>query len=285
MPLEEQIINQSNNEVHALSDSLNSLQENQVKQQEQINIQEINTDDQIQITQNFGRIMQDMIPESDEDIIIQDPQEEEGKSLATQTSQIEEDIKFNNEDEQQYNVEVTQQKVLNDKQENQTTKTQENKKIEQEEQSNVQEITQELTQAKREIPEDQLQQIVTSEEKNVNENQVTRTINNPFEDDGLKLSSEVIQDKCIIIYSQCEYQGFALEVCDSLKDIEKFKHKIKSIYIPQGYGLTIFQNQNFNGQSHRYTSSQRCLEREVSFIQLQIDQTILLKHQNLRGQN
>ncbi|CAD8133228.1 unnamed protein product [Paramecium pentaurelia] len=289
MPIQEQVIVKSGNEIHIDSntsevkfDSLGSVQEQQDKQSEQVHIQTTNANDQFEVTQNFGRIIQDMIPESDDDTLIQEQplEDQESQTKAkSQPSQIEEDINFNNENEQSNQLQETQVKT-----DNQLPLVVGNEQQEQQIETDVQEITQESSQAKKDIPEE-LKQINVNPPDNNMKKQGENKINNPFEDDGLKLSSEIIQNQCIVIYSECEYQGLALEVCDSLKDIEKFKHKIKSIYIPKGYGLTIFENQNFNGQSHRYTSSQACLQREVSFIQLQMDQSIIIKHQNLRGQH
>ncbi|CAK79927.1 unnamed protein product (macronuclear) [Paramecium tetraurelia] len=232
MPIQDSVIIQSGNEIHIAqnayeiqSESLGSVQEQQENQKEQINIQTTNADDQFEVTQNFGRIIQDMVPESDEDTqILEQPEDLELQQKAVpQPSQIEEDINFNNEDEQLNNqVEKQAQAFNEDKQENQASFSKGNEQQEQQIETDVQEITQESTQAQEDIPEE-LKQNVNSLENNINK-QGDMKINNPFEDDGLKLSSEIIQNQCIVIYSECEYQGLALEVCDSLKDIEQYLH-------------------------------------------------------------
>ena len=35
----------------------------------------------------------------------------------------------------------------------------------------------------------------------------------------------------------------------------KFQHDIMSIYIPKGLGLTVYDSENFEGKSHKYTTS------------------------------
>ncbi|KAM3144347.1 hypothetical protein pb186bvf_003511 [Paramecium bursaria] len=92
----------------------------------------------------------------------------------------------------------------------------------------------------------------------------------------------LVQGSCIIIYSQCQFKGDQMEVCQSLNEIEKFQHDIMSIYIPKGLGLTVYDSENFEGKSHKYTTSQNCLKYPVSFAQLSSKSSKKLSHNNLR---
>lgn len=75
----------------------------------------------------------------------------------------------------------------------------------------------------------------------------------------MKPMAQIEQKNCIIIYSQCSFKGEQLEACDNLNKLMGFQHPIRSIYIPDGLALTIYDKPNFQGEKHRYTDSQSCL--------------------------
>ncbi|CAD8188087.1 unnamed protein product [Paramecium pentaurelia] len=97
-----------------------------------------------------------------------------------------------------------------------------------------------------------------------------------------KTIQQLVQGDCIIIYSQCNFKGEALEACNSLSEIEEFKAQIRSIYIPEGLGLTVYDGENFTGNMHKFKSSQECLATPLSFAQLN-NPGNQLKGQNLRS--
>ncbi|KAM3134780.1 hypothetical protein pb186bvf_013105 [Paramecium bursaria] len=93
---------------------------------------------------------------------------------------------------------------------------------------------------------------------------------------------DVPNKDCIIIYSQCNFKGAQLEVCDSLKQIENFQHQIQSIHIPDGEKLTIYDQENYEGSSTTYQESTSCLLHPISLTQLFASNNKLSRNLRLR---
>ncbi|CAD8080602.1 unnamed protein product [Paramecium sonneborni] len=277
-------VNQKNMIANDETSNNDEIQQQQNQEQNEQNQQENEIDQKLQ-TQPAAQIVQAPSDEllGQQNIELQPKQE----------TQIQQNIENPQVSEQQIDNNVQNSKVIGSVEQNSQLDNKiipEQKQQEQQQNSvneQVSEIvsTQENNQQKEsQKSEEQQQKNQESSDSQIKDIQSQEQLSMENIQDDLKMANDIKQANCIIIYSECEYQGFALEVCNSLKEIEKFKHQIKSLYIPQGYGLTIYENQNFNGKSHRYTQSQQCLQNAVSLIQLRMDYT-LLAHQNLRGNN
>ncbi|CAK86733.1 unnamed protein product (macronuclear) [Paramecium tetraurelia] len=92
---------------------------------------------------------------------------------------------------------------------------------------------------------------------------------------------------CIVIYSQCHYKGESLKLCESQRDIDNFDHDIRSIQIPKGYSVRLYNKEDFTGEKIILKESQECLIKPLALTQLyerQSDKfTILAQNLNLRG--
>ncbi|CAD8053697.1 unnamed protein product [Paramecium primaurelia] len=130
-----------------------------------------------------------------------------------------------------------------------------------------------------------------------NQNQVYDSLGNQIDSyDGMKtylaldiaeqddtqanISVQEKQEDCIVIYSKCDFQGESLPICESLKEVEDFQYDIKSIYLPEGYQMTIYSEENYQGQQVTYQESQKCLTQAISLAQLRGRQTKQIQNQD-----
>ncbi|CAK71022.1 unnamed protein product (macronuclear) [Paramecium tetraurelia] len=121
-----------------------------------------------------------------------------------------------------------------------------------------------------------------------NENQVYDSLGNQIDSyDGMRtylysrIGWQLSKYKhCIVIYSKCDFQGESLPICESLKEVEDFQYDIKSIYLPEGYQVTIYSEENYQGQEVTYQESQKCLTQAISLAQLRGRQTKQIQNQD-----
>ncbi|CAD8071830.1 unnamed protein product [Paramecium primaurelia] len=92
---------------------------------------------------------------------------------------------------------------------------------------------------------------------------------------------------CIVIYSQCHFKGESLKICESQREIDNFDHDIKSVQIPKGYSVRLYNKEDFTGEKIILKKSQECLNKPLALTQLYEKQshkfTILAQKLNLRG--
>ncbi|CAD8050788.1 unnamed protein product [Paramecium sonneborni] len=100
------------------------------------------------------------------------------------------------------------------------------------------------------------------------------------DDNQANISVQEKQEDCIVIYSKCDFQGESLPICESLKEVEDFQYDIKSIYLPEGYQMTIYSEENYQGQQVTYQESQKCLTKAISLAQLRGRQTSQTQNQD-----
>ncbi|CAD8143297.1 unnamed protein product [Paramecium pentaurelia] len=100
------------------------------------------------------------------------------------------------------------------------------------------------------------------------------------DDNQANISVQEKQEDCIVIYSKCDFQGESLPICESLKEVEDFQYDIKSIYLPEGYQMTIYSEENYQGQQVTYQESQKCLTQAISLAQLRGRQTQQIQNQD-----
>ncbi|CAD8099824.1 unnamed protein product [Paramecium sonneborni] len=96
-----------------------------------------------------------------------------------------------------------------------------------------------------------------------------------------------LNSNCIVVYSQCHFKGESLELCESQRNIDNFDHDIKSIEIPKGYSVRLYNKEDFLGEKILLKESQECLNKPLALTQLQEKQwnkfTILAQNVNLRA--
>ncbi|CAD8049530.1 unnamed protein product [Paramecium sonneborni] len=100
------------------------------------------------------------------------------------------------------------------------------------------------------------------------------------DDNQANINLQAKQEDCIVIYSKCDFQGDSLPICESLKEVEDFQYDIKSIYLPEGYQMTIYSEENYQGQQVTYQESQKCLTQAISLAQIIGRQTLQNKNKN-----
>ncbi|EAS00440.2 granule tip protein (macronuclear) [Tetrahymena thermophila SB210] len=91
---------------------------------------------------------------------------------------------------------------------------------------------------------------------------------------------------CIQIYTQCNYDGLSLAVCNNIPDLGTigWTKPIKSIKIPQGKSIQAYKLPNYQGDSKQFTSSQDCLTGQNYLLinkafNIDVEPETKLKHQ------
>lgn len=79
-------------------------------------------------------------------------------------------------------------------------------------------------------------------------------------------------DKCVILYSECNFAGSYVEVCDNMP-FTNIDYDVKSIAVPDGQTVYLYNNPCFNGESAEISLSIECLnttegEEDIDFQQL-----------------
>lgn len=83
---------------------------------------------------------------------------------------------------------------------------------------------------------------------------------------------EELCDACVILYSDCNYGGDYVEVCENTP-FTNIDYEVKSIAVPDGNTVYLYNNPCFNGESAEITESIECLntvqgEEDIDFQQL-----------------
>ncbi|CAD8111184.1 unnamed protein product [Paramecium sonneborni] len=117
--------------------------------------------------------------------------------------------------------------------------------------------------------------------------QSTQTINQQDSTNISETQSKNTNSNCIVIYSQCHFKGESLQLCESQRNIDDFDHDIKSIEIPKGYSVRLYNKEDFSGEKIVLKESQECLIKPLALTQLKEKQwnkfTILAQNINLRA--
>jgi len=90
--------------------------------------------------------------------------------------------------------------------------------------------------------------------------------------DPCDASIEGMCDECVILYSECNYGGSEIEVCDNMP-FTNIDWEVKSIAVPEGNSVYLYNNPCFNGESAEISESIECLstiqgEEDIDFQQL-----------------
>lgn len=65
-------------------------------------------------------------------------------------------------------------------------------------------------------------------------------------------------NSCVVLYSECDYKGQNMEVCDDMPDV---KFDIKSVKIPEGQDITIYTETEYGGKSQDIKESIDCIDK------------------------
>lgn len=67
---------------------------------------------------------------------------------------------------------------------------------------------------------------------------------------------------CAEIYSECNYTGDSVSVCDRVNSFPKsgWNKPVKSYFIPPNKALKIYNLENLNGKLLRFEKSEPCVE-------------------------
>ena len=97
--------------------------------------------------------------------------------------------------------------------------------------------------------------------------QFTTCINlqiNTLSPKSIKISNNLapIKKGCIVVYSECDFEGERKEICGSIEDLRKvdFDKKISSIIVGINTKLILRQLYNYKGNGLELISNLRCLE-------------------------
>ncbi|CAK71414.1 unnamed protein product (macronuclear) [Paramecium tetraurelia] len=76
--------------------------------------------------------------------------------------------------------------------------------------------------------------------------------------------------QCIELYSQCYYKGETMKACNDLGQMKDFPYEIKSMKIPYGTTLTIYDHPNYEGERHTFSKNEECLANVIVLTQITI---------------
>lgn len=100
--------------------------------------------------------------------------------------------------------------------------------------------------------------------------QFTTCINlqiNTLSPKSIKISNNLapIKKGCIVVYSECDFEGERKEICGSIEDLRKvdFDKKISSIIVGINTKLILRQLYNYKGNGLELISNLRCLENKM----------------------
>ncbi|CAD8209892.1 unnamed protein product [Paramecium octaurelia] len=94
------------------------------------------------------------------------------------------------------------------------------------------------------------------------------------------LKFKIPDQNCAQIFSECDYAGDSLVICQSVSDLTSnaWSQPIKSLTVPTGRLLTLYQSLNYQGTKSFYTQNQQCLspnsylsaafKPQISFIKI-----------------
>ncbi|CAD8080291.1 unnamed protein product [Paramecium primaurelia] len=117
--------------------------------------------------------------------------------------------------------------------------------------------------------------------------QSTQTLTQQEINKNSETEQNVLNSDCIVIYSQCHFKGEQLQLCESQRNIDNFDHDIKSIQIPKGYSVKLYNKEDFSGDKIILKDSQECINQPLSLTQLYEKQShkflVLAQNFNLRA--
>lgn len=81
---------------------------------------------------------------------------------------------------------------------------------------------------------------------------------------------DISEPECPTIYTECYFGGQSLNLCGSNPDFgeDDWAHRIRSIYVPEGWKVHLYQDTYYNGETSVLKRSVRCLPEREEFIQL-----------------
>ncbi|KAM3141453.1 hypothetical protein pb186bvf_006571 [Paramecium bursaria] len=70
-------------------------------------------------------------------------------------------------------------------------------------------------------------------------------------------------DFCATLYTECNYRGKSFNLCGENENFSKSKYpsKVKSVQVPQGGKVTLFDEESFKGGYLEYTQNEPCIEQ------------------------
>ena len=99
----------------------------------------------------------------------------------------------------------------------------------------------------------------------------------------IKISNNLapIKEGCIVIYSNCDFDGEKKEICVSVADLRKLKFdkKVSSVILGKNTKIILRQLYDYKGNGLELTSNIRCLENKMSHWNKNISSIII---QNLK---
>ncbi|CAK90459.1 unnamed protein product (macronuclear) [Paramecium tetraurelia] len=98
--------------------------------------------------------------------------------------------------------------------------------------------------------------------------QSTQSITQQDINQNSETENTVQNSDCIVIYSQCHFKGESLHLCESQRNIDNFDHDIKSIQIPKGYSVRLYNQEDFSGEKIILKESQECINQPLALTQL-----------------
>ena len=70
-----------------------------------------------------------------------------------------------------------------------------------------------------------------------------------------------IKPNCAYLYSECDYKGNAIEVCNDMPDIPS-SFKVKSVIVPKGSTIYLYDLKNYGGATENYSQNTPCIKRD-----------------------
>jgi len=71
-------------------------------------------------------------------------------------------------------------------------------------------------------------------------------------------------EACVILYSECKYQGTSLRVCKD-QAFTNIDYEIKSLSVPEGGNIYLYNMPCFNGKNAHFTKSIECLDKSIDW--------------------
>ena len=79
---------------------------------------------------------------------------------------------------------------------------------------------------------------------------------------------QIPKEGCVILYSDCNYEGQKLEVCDDINDfrIISFKDQLRSLSLGNNVKVLLFQEKYFKGEYYLVDSDQPCFQHGYGLL-------------------
>ena len=90
----------------------------------------------------------------------------------------------------------------------------------------------------------------------------------------IKISNNLapIKEGCVVLYSNCDFEGEKQEICGSISDLRKIKFdkKISSVLLGNNTKIILRQLYDYKGIGLELSSNIRCFEKKMSHWQKNI---------------